>query len=420
MSNNIKKVLKVGAAKASASLGGPFFQILLLSALPLAAVGQINTLLALVMGMCVIARGGLDILLLREASHDWRSERKGEIYPLIKVFIKKMLYRSVIITVLVIFGLTVFSSEAFSVSFSGLVFVSALSLTLPISMLLSAALKSIDHVVLGAWFEQGQIFFISSALGLIFFKYADNKDFFYLLVSSSSILLLFLLYLNVHSALRDFQESNRKVDGVEYNEVGLFGINFVAYLAQWGVILIFALFYSDEETGAFSSAMRFGMALNFMLMVSNQFVIPKISYYYRTGRRGDLELLIRKMASILFVMGIIVIGCLGLVVYYMDIAGQYAVIVDMTFIIMLGQLINISSGAVGYALALTGNERLFLQASFTGAATGLILMAVFGFYNVPAIFAVVTYSFIPLLTTVLSVFYVKRCLGFYCLPNFRK
>lgn len=408
---------KVVLAKSTASLGGPLLQLLLVYILPLSAVGKFNSTLAISMAVAVYIRGGMDIIALREASDLWRSGKKNLVMNVVRYSVKKIIIRA-LLSAFVILLLIQFFEIFFIESWPRYLFIHLYAMLFSFIMVFSSILKSIENVVIGAWVEQGQTLFIATFLALIGINLVDDPEDIYFLVLVSAVILFFFSSTVLRFSLRGEKTENLYMPTRYKGERTLFLVSAIAYMSQWGVILVFDHTYSDAETGAFSVALRLGMALNFILMVSNQFVIPKISYLCRSKKYKEMEDLVRRIINILSFLSIsLFIMSLGLYLT-VNLNQDQDLIARMGLVVLFGQAINVSSGATGYLLSLTGKEGLLLKSSLVGAVLGVSLMFLSGLVGLPAIFAVCAYALIPITTTAISVFYIKRNFDFYSVPKF--
>lgn len=405
------RVVQVVFAKGVASSGGVLLQFVMLALLLPASVGKINTLIAFALGISLLIRGGLDIVAIREVSAWFLSGKKELIPSFFRLCVIKISSRALF----VLFASVVFFLvKSFSEGWELIIFSIYLSFCFSVVLVSSSIIKGMQNIVLGGWLEQGQVFFLAAVIVLFvsIFTDIDESIVLLILVLSGSLVLIPLLIFFVCS----FFGQLRSMELPSFKERGFFLLNGVAYLAQWGVILVVRAFYDLEDTGYFSTALRIGMILNFLMMIANQFLVPKMSHYYETQSYEKIEFMMKRASGILFLAScVLVTACLA---FYGLAENDQIAIVNMTIIIMLGQLFNVSTGPTGYLLSMSGQETMFLKATLLGAMIGTAVMAFIGWYGGPVIWMAVGYSLVPIITSIYCLICVKQKFGFYSLPSY--
>ncbi len=410
--NPLLRLGQVVFAKGVASSGGILLQIVMLSVLLPSAVGEINTLIAIALGLSLLVRGGLDLIAIREVSAWFLSGQKKIIIPFVRWCAQKIIIRVSLVSFFVAasFWIKPFVSGWNEVA--GIIF---LALCFSLVLVSSSIIKGMQKIAIGSWFEQGQILFLAAVMVVAAdgFMNVDKDVTLWALILSGLFVLMSIFVICTPM----FFSKEECADFSGLKERGFFLLNGITYLAQWGVILVVRTFYDLEDTGFFSTALRIGMVLNFLMMISNQFLVPKMSHYYKNKKYAEIESMMKKASGLLFCASLfLIILSFGA---YSVVDKNQVIIVNMTIIVMLGQLLNVSTGPTGYLLSMSGREALFVKATMVGTLVGILSMATIGWFGGKVIWMAIGYSVSPILTSVFCLFYVKQQFGFYSLPSYQ-
>ncbi len=175
-----------------------------------------------------------------------------------------------------------------------------------------------------------------------------------------------------------------------------------------------------KEVGLYSVGIRLGLLTNFLLLVTNSNLAPKIASLFATGKILELERMIQKVTGGLIVLSVVSIlifilfGKYILSIWGTEFTKSYAILV----IISLGQFINIGTGATGVILMMTGFEKLLGKITLLSAVINVGL----NFWLIPiyggigaAITSAVTFG----TENIIKVIIVKQKTGILTIPLFK-
>jgi O-antigen/teichoic acid export membrane protein len=152
----------------------------------------------------------------------------------------------------------------------------------------------------------------------------------------------------------------------------------LAILTNSGIILLGVL-SDSENVGLFTVAARLADLTIFMLHVANSAVSPKISSLYKQNRMKELETMLQKTTQFLFFIGLVFfITFVFLGEYILAIWGEefkeaYWILIILCF----GQFVNISTGAAGQILTMTGNQKKQRAIALKCLFVVIVLMPIF-------------------------------------------
>ncbi|MTI32262.1 flippase [Xanthovirga aplysinae] len=132
---------------------------------------------------------------------------------------------------------------------------------------------------------------------------------------------------------------------------------------------------STAEVGLYSVASRLAFLTNFLLIISNSIIAPKIASLYAEGKIRELELMVQKLTLSLIIVGIFTLFFYVLFGQQMlTLWGEEFGLANKVLILLaIGQFINVCTGAVGYLLTMCGYERLLGKVSITFGLLNIFL-----------------------------------------------
>ena len=190
---------------------------------------------------------------------------------------------------------------------------------------------------------------------------------------------------------------------------------------HWAPLLVVGVFLSSQEAAHYGVAQRISMLVSFFLSAVNLVIAPKFS---ELTSRGDIDDL-RKIT--VFASRLVTFCAMPVVVSLLLFPEKILVLFGAEFkqgasilqILLLGQVVNILTGPVGYLLMMSGNERDVTRASFVSGFGLLLVIPLFvKIYGV--IGAAVIFSFFVSLQSLISVYFVKKRFGFNALRIWQK
>ena len=141
--------------------------------------------------------------------------------------------------------------------------------------------------------------------------------------------------------------------------VPLFIVSLSGVIFASSDIVLLGLLSNPNDLGLFTVAAQITLILSFFLKVINSAVAPKIAGLYHQGKLKELGVMMRWISSLLSFIGIlcflVIVFCGKIILGFWgaDFEEAYPILLILGF----GQLINISTGAVGQLLIMTGHEK---------------------------------------------------------------
>lgn len=128
---------------------------------------------------------------------------------------------------------------------------------------------------------------------------------------------------------------------------------------SWLPLLLLGIWVSAAEVGIFGAATRLALLVSFLLVTLNNVVAPKFAEFHAKGdlqamgqlaRRSAalLTLLVSPLFMMLFIFSEEAMGLFG---------SEFREGGTILAILLMGQLVNVVSGSVGYLLMMSGNEK---------------------------------------------------------------
>lgn len=154
----------------------------------------------------------------------------------------------------------------------------------------------------------------------------------------------------------------------------LLGVSFSGVLFANADGIILGWLTNTKEVGLYSVAARLAMLTSFFLFISNSAIAPKIAALYSDGKIKELEKMLQQVTKILFLIGsfalfiYVFFGNVILSLWGEEFKEGYLLLI----IISIGQFVNISTGAVGMVLIMTGYEKLQSRITLSFVLVNLI------------------------------------------------
>lgn len=140
-------------------------------------------------------------------------------------------------------------------------------------------------------------------------------------------------------------------------------------------IIILGIFEDSKVIGIYAVAARIGTLTSFFLLVTNSSVSPKIAALFANNKMKELQIMIQRVTRILFFLGLstwvlfIITGKPLLGIWGAEFKAGYLILIIIGF----GQFLNLSTGAVGLMLIMTGNEKLQSKISMVFLIINILL-----------------------------------------------
>lgn len=149
-------------------------------------------------------------------------------------------------------------------------------------------------------------------------------------------------------------------------------------------IILIGWFCTAKEVGIYTVASRVAILSGFLLNVANSTVAPKFASLFHANKIKELSKLVQFVTFILFVLSFLILllctifGNLILSIWGEEFIVGYFILV----ILSIGQFFNVSTGAVGTLLTMTGYEKKLLWVNtffmFFNIGLNFILISFYG------------------------------------------
>lgn len=159
---------------------------------------------------------------------------------------------------------------------------------------------------------------------------------------------------------------------------------FFFFIGQSGTMFL-GIFQPAEQIGYYDVAMKLSSLVTFILTAINAMVAPRFAELYHAGKMDELFAVAHKAAKLIFwatvpiLLFLIILGkpLLGLV-FGANFTKAYPALV----LLVIGQFVNAASGATGFVIYMTGDEKILRNYTVVTAilniALSLILIPRFG------------------------------------------
>lgn len=153
------------------------------------------------------------------------------------------------------------------------------------------------------------------------------------------------------------------------------------FIAQSGTMIL-GIFHPEEQIGYYDVAMKLSAQVTFILTAINAMVAPRFAELYHAGKMEELFHVARKAAKLIFwttaplLLFLIILGkpLLGFV-FGAKFINAYPSLV----LLAIGQFANASSGATGFFIYMTGDEKILRNCAIITALVNIVL----GFILIP-------------------------------------
>jgi len=185
-------------------------------------------------------------------------------------------------------------------------------------------------------------------------------------------------------------------------------ITITSILVSNADVIILGALADVKQVGLYSVAARIALLTSFFLQVTNASVNPKIAALYETGKTKELEKMAQRVTKGLGLIGFFLFivflffGKLILGIWGTEFITGYWILLILGF----AQFINITTGAVGGLLIMTGHEKYHRNISLAMLIIGLILYMPFVYFY-GAIGAAIVTAIIIISENLLKLLFVR-------------
>lgn len=148
-------------------------------------------------------------------------------------------------------------------------------------------------------------------------------------------------------------------------------INFL--IGQTGVMML-GMFRSDAEVGYYSIAVKLAHMTNFLLGAINGIAAPKFAELYHSDKMDELFYVAKKSTKLAFwsnIPIILTLVFLGKLILHNIFGKEFIATYSAMEILILGQIVNCTSGATATFMNMTGHQNVLQKILFFAAAINI-------------------------------------------------
>lgn len=396
-------------------------------------VGVLALAQSFLLGAGLLSKSGLDNALMRYVGQD------PESHDVIRYL--RWAFKRAVLSALCVAGIMLFARAYFETAFKspGLAeMLLGMSLCIPFyvfAYLLAGFFKGISKSATACLMENGAIAMYAGAIlwVMIYFEPDLSKS----LATVGYIYLSAAILVAIQGSLQlwlwcreqswyaatgklDVAESVARVEKKQFlaTSRAFFATNLAGFMQNVLAVMIAGWLLNSADLGLFKTSQQIGMVIAFILLVNNAIFPPRFANLYHNGDMAGLSRLARLGALLGVVVATpLVLVCLFIPDWVLSWFGsgfnRAAILLQ---IIALAQLVNVSTGSVGFLLNMTGHERLMRNIALICNAVGLLsfflLISQYG-----ATGAAMALAFVLGLQNLVALFFVWRRLGIWTLPG---
>lgn len=156
-------------------------------------------------------------------------------------------------------------------------------------------------------------------------------------------------------------------------------VTFTATIYKNIDIILIGYFSTAKELGIYVVASRIAIVSGFLLNVTNATLAPKFATLFHDNKKLELQNLVQNVTVLLFLMSIIILGIsIFFGEYILAVWGtEFVVGYSILVILAIGQFVDVSTGAVGTLLTMSGFEKKLLKVNTFFMVLNIILNIIF-------------------------------------------
>lgn len=356
--------------KVFLSLGNFYLAVYVARTLGEEGLAFYSVVIAVVLGLGVISRVGLDGLVLKLGGIAFAEKNFNDFAAFQKA-----------IVLLIFFNCSIVSFFAYSYQeYFFIYLMGELNEDLIFSIIVlfffctylymySAFYKAMRMPVVASLQEIGGIsvlsIFIILFMSLLSFPISLDFIIYAMIISTAFLMMSSLLYIRyVSNKLFGKADASRRIglnDLIQMvkSAVDFFIINFLGYFGQWGFLIVTAFFVESKDLGLFSAAFRTVLLINFVLMVMNGILAPRFASLYHEENFKKLKLIAVRATSVISLVSLI--PMLAVIIFPEFLIGflfgeEFSDAAILLVIMAVAQFINVCTGSVGFLLNMTGYQ----------------------------------------------------------------
>ena len=184
-------------------------------------------------------------------------------------------------------------------------------------------------------------------------------------------------------------------------------------------LYLLEFFSTSQDVGLFSVAQKISLLVSLIVTVVNTMSAPKFSELYWAHRHEELQRLVKQSSKFIFTVSLVLSVLIAVIsVPILSVFGSEFVSAQYALLMLIaGQMVNAMSGSVGIFMNMTGRQKALRNIALIACSISLLLST-----NLIPIYgangAAFSMMFATMTFNVIAVVYVKRKTGFitYYLP----
>lgn len=375
-------LIRTFIARGIAAVGGVLLFVVLGRLYGAEGVGVFALAQSIYLGAGILARYGMDNTLMRYVGQDPTSSA-------VPVYLRWALIKSALLSTTAAV-LVFLLRDQFALWFNAPMLGSVLpgiALAIPpftVAFVFAGFMKGIRKPATACLLENGGIALIATLLVLLFYRISTAGIVMAGWAMAAAAWLVFaqgLFQVWNYIRTKPLSVDEQKVDSSTFKSSSnaFFLMSLAPFMQQVVCVMIAGYYLSESELGLFKIAERLALVISFVLFAINAVYPPRFSELYQRGCYMELRNLAGKSAQTGLGLGI-PIFLLFFIVPNKVLAvfgDQFSEAALMLQIIALAQIVNASTGSVGFLLNMTGHEKLMRNVSIASNLIGIFVMVIF-------------------------------------------
>jgi O-antigen/teichoic acid export membrane protein len=184
------------------------------------------------------------------------------------------------------------------------------------------------------------------------------------------------------------------------------------FLNSWVATIVLGIYGTPKDVGLFNAANKLAWITTFVLLAVNSIAAPKFAAIYRSGSVADLErIAVQTTRLMMMVATPVLIACLIVPTFLLGLFGEeFRIAAPILQILVFGQATNVATGSAGQLLIMTGHEKdlrnLITSSAIINTVLAMALAAHAGLFGVAW-----SVAFSTIYTSIVAILMVRHRLG---------
>jgi O-antigen/teichoic acid export membrane protein len=375
------KILFFVFAKAVAASGIIFFTMYFTAVLGVLLTGKFLFLLSISIGFSIYLKAGLENLIIkRMAIYESESDWAG--YSLIWKYAHELLLRRALNLMLFFIILSLASWWFGATWWWQILVIFIIAIAISLMGLLSSRMKANSQPAYSVFEEVNGVLLMCIPIYLLISDLIIGGHYSHIALPLTFLLTCLVVYvigLLLASGILMPSVKGLKVE-LEAERLDFYLISISTFLMHWGVLVVVGFILDEQSVAIYNAAHRTAFLVNFILLLVNIILAPKLAVLHSRGQYRDLFVIMRR--SVIFMSLVAFPVCLILIVFSSNIMAIYGSVFDSGSIVLcilsFAQLINVVTGPVGFFLNMSGHQRVMRNLVLTVSVITLLSLIFLG------------------------------------------